>query len=147
MTQKINLVTLGVDDLDEAILFYEDALGFTSMAQEGSVAIFNLSDSWLALLPKGALVEDNNWLATKDDSLVPSLNFLVHHVTNKSEVDEVIMQAVEAGSKLFKAPTNLPSGGYEGYFTDLDGHLWQIVWNPNYYSSNDYLTARYSLPN
>ncbi|WP_338120572.1 VOC family protein [Staphylococcus succinus] len=22
-------------------------------------------------------------------------------------------------------------GGYSGYFQDPDGHLWEVVWNPN----------------
>ncbi|MBF0446016.1 MAG: VOC family protein [Magnetococcales bacterium] len=147
MTQKINLVTLGVNDLDEAILFYEDALGFTSMAQEGSVAIFNLSNSWLALLPKVALIEHNNWNTDKEDPLLPSVNFLTHHVNSKAVVDEVIMQAVDAGAKLFKAPEDQDIGGYAGYFTDLDGHLWQVVWNPHYCNSQDSQKNRISLPN
>jgi uncharacterized protein len=135
MTQKINLVTLGVDDLDESILFYEDALGLPSMAQEGNVAIFNLSNSWLALLPKGALIEESNWVSSRGDGLMQSLNFLSHHVASKAEVDEVINQAVEAGAKLFKKPADMVTGGYTGYFTDLDGHLWQVIWNPHYHST------------
>jgi uncharacterized protein len=147
MTHKINLVTLGVDDLDEAILFYEDALGLPSMAQEGSVVIFNLSNSWLALLPKGALIEENHWIIPKSDKMVQPLNFLSHYVTSKAEVDEVINHAVEAGAKLFKKPADLPNGDYSGYFTDLDGHCWQVVWNPYYSTDQDFQIERYSLPN
>jgi uncharacterized protein len=149
MIHRINLVTLGVDDLDESILFYEDALGLPSMAQEGNVAIFNLDDSWLALLPKRALTEEinNSKSSPFEESLMQSLSFLTHHVTSKSEVDEVIAQAVEAGAKLFKKPTNHIAGGYSGYFTDLDGHLWQVVWNPYFYTEPAFLGGRPSLPN
>ncbi|MBF0447204.1 MAG: VOC family protein [Magnetococcales bacterium] len=138
MALQLNLVTLGVDDLDEAILFYEDALGFTSMAQEGNVAIFSLSNSWLALLPKWALIEDGNWVAPKGDGLMPSMNTLCHHVASKSEVDQVIAQAVEAGAQLLKPPKILSSGEYSGYFSDPNGHLWRIIWNPFYYSFSEF---------
>ncbi|MBF0453452.1 MAG: VOC family protein [Magnetococcales bacterium] len=146
MAQQINLVTLGVDDLDESILFYEDVLGFTSMAQEGNVAIFNLSSSWLALLPKGALNEESNWIYAKGDGVIPSLHTLTHHVASKSDVDKVIWQAVEAGAKLLKKPADQPSGGYSGYFTDPSGHLWQIVWNPYFCTYSDNNKHRTSLP-
>ena len=23
-------------------------------------------------------------------------------------------------------------GGYSGYFRDLDGHLWEVAWNPGF---------------
>ncbi len=146
MTRQINLVTLGVDDLDEAILFYEDALGLPSMTQEGNVAIFNLSSSWLALLPKGALIEDGQWITPQNGSKVQSLSLLSHYVTSKAEVDAVISHAVEAGAKLYKKPTDLPTGEYLGYFTDLYGHFWQVVWNPYYSTQQDYQIEYYSLP-
>lgn len=148
MAQKINLVTLGVDDLDESILFYEDALGCTSMAQEGNVAIFNLSDSWLALLPKGALLEeDGSWNAPNRDNPMQSLTALSHHVDSKAKVDEAIAQAVDAGATLLKKPVEQPSGGYAGYFTDPEGHLWQVIWDPYYYNSLESRLEGGSLPN
>jgi predicted lactoylglutathione lyase len=31
---------------------------------------------------------------------------------------------------LTRAPSSRRWGIYSGYFRDLDGHLWQIIWNP-----------------
>ncbi len=38
--------------------------------------------------------------------------------------------ATGGGAKLVKAAGGTFSGGYAGYFQDPDGHLWEIVWNP-----------------
>lgn len=39
-------------------------------------------------------------------------------------------QAAQAGGTLLKAAADTFWGGYAGYFQDLDGHLWEVVWNP-----------------
>ncbi|RMI06289.1 hypothetical protein CN155_29660 [Sinorhizobium meliloti] len=53
-----------------------------------------------------------------------------HNVSQRSEVDEVMEQAREAGAAIVKPAQETFYGGYAGYFTDPDGHLWEIVWNP-----------------
>jgi predicted lactoylglutathione lyase len=35
-----------------------------------------------------------------------------------------------AGATLTGPPHDRPWGIYSGYFRDLDGHLWEIIWNP-----------------
>lgn len=36
-------------------------------------------------------------------------------------------QAARAGAKIIKTPQAAAWGGYHGYFTDLDGYLWEIA--------------------
>lgn len=38
--------------------------------------------------------------------------------------------AKKAGAKIIKPATETFWGGYAGYFQDPDGHLWEIVYNP-----------------
>jgi uncharacterized glyoxalase superfamily protein PhnB len=40
-------------------------------------------------------------------------------------------QAARAGAKIIKPAQGAFWGGYSGYFQDPDGHLWEILWNPN----------------
>lgn len=49
---------------------------------------------------------------------------------SKSEVDEVMTQAERAGARIVKPANDTFWGGYAGYFQDLDGHVWEVVWNP-----------------
>lgn len=41
-------------------------------------------------------------------------------------------KAVSAGASIIKAAQATFWGGYSGYFQDVDGHLWEIVWNPEW---------------
>jgi hypothetical protein len=58
---------------------------------------------------------------------------LAHNVKSKEEVNAVISQAIGAGATLVKEAQDVFWGGYSGYFSDLDGHLWEIAWNPHFW--------------
>ncbi|PDT78646.1 hypothetical protein CO676_32440 [Sinorhizobium sp. BJ1] len=53
-----------------------------------------------------------------------------HNVSRRSEVDEVMEEAAGAGARIVKPAEKTFYGGHAGYFTDPDGHLWEVVWNP-----------------
>jgi predicted lactoylglutathione lyase len=49
--------------------------------------------------------------------------------TSRAEVDHLLAQ-VEAAGGTVTAPAHMrPFGVYSGYFTDPDGHLFEIAWN------------------
>lgn len=43
-------------------------------------------------------------------------------------VDDLAAEA--AGAEVIREAHETFWGGYAGYFADLDGHLWEIGWNP-----------------
>jgi catechol 2,3-dioxygenase-like lactoylglutathione lyase family enzyme len=127
MKPRISLVTLGVRDLAAAIAFYEKGLGFPRMESAPEMAFFTLNGTWLGLYGREALAED----ATVSSAGEGFAAFtLAHNVGSEQEVDEVVAQAVEAGATLVKQPQKVFWGGYSGYFKDLDGHLWEVAYNP-----------------
>ena len=127
MKPRISMITLGVRDLEAAIRFYENGLGFPRMESPPEVAFFTLNGTWLGLYSREALA---------DDAQVPvegngfEAFTLAHNVESEKEVDEVVAQAMAAGATLVKEPRKVFWGGYSGYFKDLDGHLWEIAHNP-----------------
>lgn len=127
MQPRISMITLGVHDLDRAVRFYRDGLGFPQMESPPTVAFFTLSGSWLGLYGHDALAED---------ATVPAAGggfrgvALAHNVHAAAEVDAVLAQAVAAGATLVKPGQKVFWGGYAGYFADPDGHLWEVAWNP-----------------
>lgn len=141
MRARISVITLGVDDLDRAVRFYRDGLGWRTNGivgqqfEHGAVAFFELQGGLrLALWPRSSLAVD-----TKLASAGRSANefSLGHNVGTQHEVEEVMTQASAAGARVVKPAQRTSWGGYAGYFQDPDGHLWEIVWNPEWLPDDD----------
>lgn len=135
MQPRITVITLGVDDLEAALRFYRDGLGLPTegiVGQEfefGAVAFIDLQPGLrLALWPRASIAHDSGLAATASS---PTDMTLGHNVASRADVDAVMAQAASAGAVVVKAAHDTFWGGYSGYFQDPDGHLWEIVWNPD----------------
>jgi hypothetical protein len=130
MDPRISMITLGVRDLPAAVKFYEQGLGFPRMDSPPEVAFFTLNGSWLGLYGRETLAED----ATVSSQGSGFESFaLAHNVHSEADVDDVVRQAVAAGATQVKKPQKTFWGGYSGYFKDLDGHLWEVAYNPHFW--------------
>ena len=134
MKPRVTVITIGVDDLDRALRFYRDGLGLATegiIGQEfdhGAVAFFDLQAGLkLAIWPRTSISHDSG-LPLSGQS--PTEFTLGHNVSSKEEVDSVMGQAQRAGATIVKAGHDTFWGGYAGYFQDPDGHVWEVVWNP-----------------
>ena len=134
MKPRVTVITIGVDDLDHALRFYRDGLGLATegiIGQEfdhGAVAFFELQGGLkLAIWPRTSISHDSG-LPLSGQS--PTEFTLGHNVSSKEEVDSVMGQAQRAGATIVKAGHDTFWGGYAGYFQDPDGHVWEVVWNP-----------------
>jgi catechol 2,3-dioxygenase-like lactoylglutathione lyase family enzyme len=139
MKPRIDVITLGVRDLERALAFYRDGLGLESSGiigtefegdqktPAGAAAMFELEHGvTLALYGREDLAKDAN--TALDPATGPFS--LGHLVGSKEEVDAVLAQAEAAGATLTEEPHERPWGIYSGYFRDPDGHLWEVIWNP-----------------
>lgn len=133
MKSRISVITLGVDDLEKSVAFYRDGLGLQTDGivgeefEHGAVAFFQLQSGLrLALWPRASIAHDTglNLEPTSRTELTIGYN-----VNSKGEVDEVMSEAKAAGANIVKPAEDTFWGGYAGYFTDPDGHLWEVVWN------------------
>jgi len=127
MEQRMSVVTLGVTDLERAQAFYEQGLGWTLGAAEGSIRFFQLNGLVLALYPRDALAEDAQ--VAGDDAGFAGVT-LAYCTRSEEEVDEILHRAESAGGVIRKPAQKVFWGGYSGYFSDPDGHLWEIAHNP-----------------
>lgn len=134
MKPRISVLTIGVDDLEASLAFYRDGLGLPSEGivgtefDHGAVAFFDLQSGLkLALFPRASIAKD----AGINQSDQSATEFTIgHNVADEAEVDAVMAQALAAGAQLVKPAQKTFWGGYAGYFKDPDGHLWEIVFNP-----------------
>jgi uncharacterized protein len=138
---KIFFITLAVADLNRSVAFYRDGLGWPTdgiVAQElhdqitgaqGTIAIFTLAGGLLlTLYERTNLAKDASLAAGPPSSTEFSIGIPAQ---SQAEADELLAQAEAAGGTL-TAPAHMrPWGIYSGYFTDPDGHLFEITWNPS----------------
>ncbi len=128
MKPRISMVSLAVKDVQLATNFYENGLGFPKVPFDSeNVAFFNLNGTWLGLSEREMLAEDAG-LSSKGSGF-SGMN-LPHNVHSEEEVTSMINQALAAGATLVKPAQKAAWGGFHGYFSDLDGHLWEIAFNP-----------------
>lgn len=134
MNPGITVITLGVDDLERAVHFYRNGLGLKTDGiigtefEHGAVAFFDLQSGLkLALWPRDSLSHDSGIPRGPRSSTEFSLG---HNTFSRTEVDAVMSQAASAGATIVKPAHETFWGGYAGYFSDPDGHLWEVVWNP-----------------
>lgn len=134
MKPRITVITLGVEDLECSVAFYRDGLGLPTkgiIGQEfeyGAVAFFDMQSGLkLALWPRKSISHDSGLTGVTPN---PTEMTLGHNVSAREEVDSVMEQAAKAGAHIVKPAHETFWGGYAGYFQDPDGHLWEVVWNP-----------------
>ena len=127
MEPRISMITLGVSDLERATSFYRDGLGFPANEKHEGVVFFPLRGAWLALYPVADLAADAQ---VPPEGSGFSRVTLAHNVATKEEVAGVLQRAREAGAAITREAQDAFWGGYYGYFTDPDGHVWEVAWNP-----------------
>lgn len=128
MKPRINLVTLGVMDIAVARAFYE-RLGFkASPAGNDSVAFFDANGIVLGLYGHDALAVD----AQLKPAPPPAFRgvSLAWNAESEGAVDAIFAHAITFGAVPVKQPEKVFWGGYSGYFSDPDGHLWEVAYNP-----------------
>jgi catechol 2,3-dioxygenase-like lactoylglutathione lyase family enzyme len=141
MRAKINFITLAVDDLERSVAFYRDGLGWQTegiVGQEfhdeltgadGTIAFFTLETGLLLGLYERANLAKDAGLPLGLPS--PTEFSLGIPAGSQAEVDELLGQVEAAGGTL-TAPAHMrPFRVYSGYFTDPDGHLFEIAWDSN----------------
>ena len=140
MEPRVDVITLAVEDIERALRFYRDGLGFESKGVigtewtdeesgvHGAVAVLELeSGLLLSLYGRSDLAKD---AAIPTGPARPGEFSLGQLVRSRADVDQLIEKAEAAGAAV-ATPRERPWGIYSGYFRDLDGHLWEIIRNPN----------------
>ena len=129
MHPHLTLLTLGVRDLDRAVTFYRDGLGWPMSTQgDGQdVAFFQLGPVILSLYRLEHLARDARLP-------VPEGGFggisLAHNVGSRAEVDAAVAAWVAAGGTVTAPAQETFWGGYNAHLADPDGHVWEIAHNP-----------------
>jgi uncharacterized protein len=124
-------VTLGVRDVPRSTEFYL-ALGFplSKASVPGDVSFFNTAGGLLAVWGDKDLANDAG--ASTQPAGDPGYRgfALAMNLDSRDDVDAFIAVAVAAGARVTRPAQATDWGGYNGYFADPDGHLWEVAHNP-----------------
>lgn len=130
MEQRLSMITLGVADLKRAVAFYHDVVGWTAAPGPPGIAFFDLGGIVFSLYPHEDFAKDIKGAAGVDGDVASQGFALAHNARNKQEVDSIFARLRASGATILKEPEEASWGGYSGYFSDPDGHRWEVAFNP-----------------
>ncbi len=133
MDQRISLITLGVANVGRARRFYEQ-LGWRGQEVDETV-FFQAGGMAVVLWGRGKLADDGGLNDRGSDGFGGVA--LAQNVRSREEVDQILAVAERAGARVTKPAEETFYGGYAGYFTDPDGHVWEIAHNPGFTLAED----------
>lgn len=126
MDQRISLVTLGAKDPGKLAAFY-DALGWSRVDSPDGVIAYDLIGQTLGLYPLDKLAED---IGVSPDELGHGASTFSYNVGQKADVAPLLAQVEVAGGRVLKPAHDIFWGGHIGYFSDPEGHIWEVSHNP-----------------
>jgi len=128
MDQRITMLSLGVEDLAVSTAFYERLGWERSLKDLPGISFFQCGAIVVGLYPRTELAKDANVDAER--SGFPGFA-IAYNTRSRDAVDATLAEAEAAGAKIVKPAEEVFWGGYSGYFSDPDGHLWEVAWNEN----------------
>lgn len=127
LPQRLSLITLGVADVARSRVFYEGLGWRASRTDSDEVAFLDMNGVILGLFGRTQLAEDANvpHAGSGFNAVTLAIN-----LASEAEVDAALAFAKSCGGRITKPAQKVFWGGYNGYFADPDGHLWEIAYNP-----------------
>ena len=129
MKVKTTVLCLPVSDLRKTLHFYKGVFGFGDAAIDGDMIALELPNLSLFLMTKESY--ESYTRKAKRDALMPGASapaVVSCAVETRDDVDRALAEAEPyGGASAGPAAIDALSGGYTGYVTDPDGHLWELV--------------------
>jgi predicted lactoylglutathione lyase len=134
---KLTAITLGVRDVPTSAHFYE-TLGF-----ERKVRV--TGDEIVFLDAGGVVLALWGWDKLAEDCVISAQprpqtfrgSTLAWNCATPADVDAAFDKALAAGARVLRRPEKTEYGGYRGYFSDPDGHVWEVVQAPGFAFTDD----------
>ena len=126
MSIYINRITLGVSNIERATVFYDNWLGIRHEKFLVDCALYRLDNVLLMFTPLRKLADEaeTNYESEGFSGVVLSRN-----MNSEEEVDQVLCHAQDIGGYVTKRASRNTNDIYSGYVSDLDGHLWEVLFS------------------
>ena len=126
MNIKINRITLGIANIERTAQFYNTWFGIAPYELTRNQILYHIDNIILAFVPLTKLADDAD---VTDESEGFSGVVLSRYVNSIKDVDQMLRDAENEGGFLTKRASKNSNDTYSGYFSDLDGHIWEVVFN------------------
>jgi catechol 2,3-dioxygenase-like lactoylglutathione lyase family enzyme len=124
MTPKIDSITLGVTDLDQARQFHERGFGgAVSMEHQAPAVKLGPNSSRIHLRDWNDVALDAGVQPTSSGFRAFTLSYILE---SADQVDQVLSRVERHGGRISKPPKSA-FWGYSAYVTDPSGYLWKIA--------------------
>ena len=128
MKTRLNIITLGVRNLQKSRNFYEKTLGWSATKDsDDKIVFFNHGGIILGLYPLEDLAKDAELPVERSGFAGITLAI---NLDKREKVDQLHAQVIKNGAKELVAPRETFWGGYDSYFAVPDGNTWEIAWAP-----------------
>ena len=129
MKIKTTVLCLPVADIQKTLEFYREVFGFIDAQIDDYMIALELPNLSLFLLTKESY--ESYTKKANRHALMPELSapaIISCAVETREDVDQALGKSeAHGGASAGPAAIDSTSGGYIGYITDPDGHLWELV--------------------
>jgi catechol 2,3-dioxygenase-like lactoylglutathione lyase family enzyme len=119
----IGAITLFVEDMEDARLFYRDVFGLPVAFEDDDSAVFNFGNTIVNLLRAEAARELIEPAAVAGRDAGARLQFTI----DVDDVDAMCAELATRGVELLNGPLDRPWGVRTASFRDPGGHIWEIA--------------------
>lgn len=130
MKIRTTIVCLPIRNLERTLAFYMNALGFSDAAVDEGMITLEIPNLSLFLMEKDAFETYSKKAGRGAQFPNDGAGMVIScAMETKEELDNVLANVPGYGGAVSgNAATDKMSGGYIGYFSDPDGHLWELVY-------------------
>jgi predicted enzyme related to lactoylglutathione lyase len=127
MEQRFSVITIAADNLTALRDFYIEKLDWKPIAENKDIVFFKHNGFLFSICKRTDLAEFIG--ISPEGTGFRSVTFS-YNVSSKGEAIELYFKLKNNGVKIIKEPTEPSFGGYFFYFSDIEGNILEVAYNP-----------------
>ncbi|WP_309130862.1 VOC family protein [Brevibacterium sp.] len=128
MKPLTTVLSLPVSNPEVTLTFYRDGLGLDTEGIDEGIVAFELPNLSLFFIETNEYLSYLGYSGNAELPIpAPGATIISCAFGSPEEIDDILRRAEFAGGRAYP-PVN-EDGSYMGYFSDPDGHIWELVAN------------------